>query len=253
VSAPSWDILIPTIPHRHHKLLGLLDSLDQQMVPGVGVRVFRDNLQYGLGDKRRVLLDSSAADYVSCIDDDDQVAPDYIEAITAALSSRPDYVGFIMLFTCNWAPPQVTRHSLAHDGWTDGPEGPVRDISHLNPVRRELAVLGKWEGGYGEDRRWAAALRATGRVRTEVMIDRWMYRYRFDGDDCTENSREPWAGPVPGLPGYPWLTVTDACAGPVPAATGVTKAARRRPGGVQARKNAPAAGGTGAHTARRPG
>jgi glycosyltransferase involved in cell wall biosynthesis len=208
--SPAFDILIPTIPHRHHKLLGLLGSLGDQMRPGVGVRVFRDNLTWDLGAKRRALLDSSAADYVACVDDDDQVAPDYIEAITAALAARPDYVGFILLFTCNWAPPQVTRHSLAAGGWSDGPEGPVRDISHLNPVRRELAALGTWEGGYGEDRRWAAALRASGRVRTEVMIDRWMYRYRFSKDDCSEITRQPWPGPLPALPPYPWLTALDA-------------------------------------------
>lgn len=233
-AAPTWDILIPTIPHRHHKLLGLLDSLDPQVRPGVTVRVFRDNLEHTLGAKRQALLESSAADYVSCIDDDDQVAPDYIGAVTAALASRPDYVGFIMLFTCDWAPPQVTRHSLQHAGWTDGPEGPVRDISHLNPVRRELAALGTWEGGYGEDRRWAAALRASGRVRTEVMIDRWMYRYRFSKEDCAEVAREPWDGPLPGLPGYPWLVLADACAAEPPGRDGVTKTARRRPGGVHA-------------------
>jgi glycosyltransferase involved in cell wall biosynthesis len=232
VSRPTLDLLIPTIPHRHHQLLGLLESLDQQMVPGVGVRVFRDNLQDSIGAKRRALLESSAADYVACIDDDDQVAPDYIDAVTAALAGRPDYVGFIMLFTCNWASPQVTRHSLEHEGWSDGPAGPARDISHLNPVRRELALLGAWEGGYGEDRRWAAALRASGRVRTEVMIDRWMYRYRFDENDCAEITREPWAGPVPDLPGYPWLIPVGPGAGTVPAGKRVTKTARRRPGGV---------------------
>lgn len=41
----TWQILIPTIPHRHDKLAGLLETLDAQMRPGVGVLAYRDNLE----------------------------------------------------------------------------------------------------------------------------------------------------------------------------------------------------------------
>jgi hypothetical protein len=43
----------------------LLAELGRQLLPGVGVRVFRDNLETVYGEKCQRLLDSSTADYVS--------------------------------------------------------------------------------------------------------------------------------------------------------------------------------------------
>lgn len=210
---PAWNILIPTIPHRHHRLLGLLAALDAQISPGSGVtvRVLRDNLGLSIGAKRQALLDASDAAYVSWVDDDDLVAPDYVESVRAALAAGPDIVGFAVLFTVDGSLPKVTWHALGRPGWDDGPR-PWRDVSHLCPIRRELALLGTWEGGYGEDRRWADAVRASGQVRTGALIDRWMYWYRFSSGDCSLTPRQPWEGLLPGLPGYPWLTVTETVA-----------------------------------------
>jgi spore maturation protein CgeB len=39
----SWDILIPSITHRTDMLTDLLEHLKKQLVPGVGVIVYRDN------------------------------------------------------------------------------------------------------------------------------------------------------------------------------------------------------------------
>ena len=81
----TWDILICSIPHRDPTMLELLAELDRQMAPGVGVIAFRDNLETPYGAKIAGMLAHSTADYVSCVDDDDMIAPDYITRITAAL------------------------------------------------------------------------------------------------------------------------------------------------------------------------
>lgn len=201
-----YDILIPTIPHRHERLCPLLAELDRQMVPGVGVIAWQDNLEASYGDKCQGLLEASRADYVAFLDDDDWIAPDYVEAIAAALHGKPDYVGFPVVYTIDGVAQVPVVHSLNGDhGYAA--ECRVSDIVHKNPIRRDLALTGRWSGGWGADGRWGAEVRATGRVRAEAWIGEPMYHYRYSNDDEFRTPREPLPGPLPPLPAYEWLTV----------------------------------------------
>ena len=83
---PTWDILIATITHRTDMLTGLLEHLERQLVPGVGVLVYRDNREQLYGPKCQRLYNASQADYVSMLDDDDWVSDDYIQAVTGGAS-----------------------------------------------------------------------------------------------------------------------------------------------------------------------
>ncbi len=203
-----WDILIATIPHRHEKLCGLLAELDRQWQPGVGALVYRDNLEHIVGAKRQALLESSRADYVSFVDDDDEVAPDYVARIVAAiLRSSPDYVGFTVKLTCDGELVQPALHSLKCGGWFWDQYVLLRDFSHLNPIRRQLALLARFDGEVGEDRRWADVMRARNRVRTEEWLGvEWAYHYRMLSADGFSAPREPMsADDIKPLPSYPWL------------------------------------------------
>jgi hypothetical protein len=180
---PSWDLLICSIWHRTDMLAELLGELERQYQPGLGVRVCRDNLGMTYGDKCQLLLESSTADYVSFLDDDDWVEPDFVGTIMAALDKQPDYVGFKVKYTVNGEPQIPVYHTLRYGGWVNNPEALYRDIVHFNPIRRDLALQGRWEGGDGADRRWADQLRAKGCVRNEVFIDRELHLYRFRSHD----------------------------------------------------------------------
>jgi hypothetical protein len=179
--------------------------LAPQIVPGVGVRVFRDNLETEYGPKCQALLDSSGAEYVSFIDDDDLVVPDYVSTILAGLESRPDYVGFNVLYTENGEPQLPVTHSLAYPHWITGVDHLYRDIVHFNPIRRELAKQSAWTGGNAADGRWADGLRGLGIVRTQVFIDREMYLYRHVPEDTFEAPRVPLVEHPP-LPDYSFVT-----------------------------------------------
>jgi hypothetical protein len=201
-------VLIPTIPHRHEKLCGLLAEFDRQWQEGFGVLVLRDNLERpgpASHAKRQDLLTASRADYVSCVDDDDWVPLDYVSKIMAALAEGPDYVGFPVHFTEDGARNWQVEHSLRHSSWyTDGGRM-LRDISHLNPIRRELALLADWNGRTDEE--WAAQLRDTKRVQSEVWIPAEMYQYKRSIADGWATGRQPMPEPLPSLPAYPWLKV----------------------------------------------
>lgn len=212
---PSWDLLIATIPHRHEKLCGLLAALDEQIVfgpyqlDGVRVLLYRDNLTVPYGDKTQVLVEASGADYVSCLDDDDRLAPDGISRVMAALRTWPDYVGFTVRYTVDGNVVMPVEHSLRHPAWQDRPEILLRSVAHFNPIRREYALDGTWAGGYEADRRWQAGVLTAGRVRTEVWLPPpAIYEYRSDPADYFLTARSPVPlESIEPLPVYPWLRV----------------------------------------------
>lgn len=213
----TWDILITSIPHRHDKLTGLLKVLDAQLWgiggfidnvhsygKGVGVILYRDDLETPYGDKTRALVEASAADYVSCLDDDDSVAPDFVRKVTAALHSEPDYVGFRVKWTCNGGSCMPVTHSLAFPEWKDTAWELQRDIAQFNPIRRSFAMPEAWGGAWRADRHWSDAVRASHLLNKQEFIDDEMYYYQQNTSDTFQSPRVP-AGEMPELPDYPWL------------------------------------------------
>lgn len=199
----TFDILVNLIPHRLAKFTNLLDVLEPQIVPGVRVLVAYDNLETPWTAKCNALQDAATADYVAHIDDDDLVAEDYVSQILQAISKKPDYVGFKVLWTQDGWPRLPVIHSLVCAGWQDTPERLLRDITDKNPLRRDLALLARWEGGNGADRTWADQLR--GNVKTEEFIDKELYFYREETDDTYLTGRIPFVSP-PVPPKRPWVT-----------------------------------------------
>ena len=218
---PTWDILVTTIPHRHKVLCELLASLDAQIefppsyrMYGVRAVVYRDNLAVSYGAKIRALQEASEADYVSCVDDDDLLAPDGVRRITAALRTRPDYVGFAVAWTRDGVPQLRIEHSLRYGNWGGNGEMLYRDISEKNPMRRTIALAGHWEGGYGAEGRWAHSIRTSGLLQADReawLPDPPVYLYRESTADTFNSAREPLPpDQVQPLPAYPWLHVLDA-------------------------------------------
>ena len=176
-----WSILILTQPKRARLFDRIRGLLLPQLAPYENrvellSRLFNPN--QSLGENRQTLLDAAWGEYVSFIDDDDTVARDYVERIFPLLDGV-DYVGFRLQLYVNGVRQKPTFHSLQYADWRDDDKGFYRDLSHLNPIRRELALLVPFEGGRGEDFSWAERLRATGRVKTEHFIPEVMYHYWF--------------------------------------------------------------------------
>lgn len=175
------SLLIPTLPGRllaaYTKLLGPL----QEQVEGKAVELLYlgDNCQRSVGDKRNALLQMSRGEFLAFIDDDDQVAPDYVDAILAAIAEDPqvDLVTFDHL--CH-LPAQTVhcRYSLDHleashyDGegnWTGAPPHTAcwRSSIAKEEVFRSIDA--------GEDADWAR--RVASRVRTHTNLERVLYHY----------------------------------------------------------------------------
>jgi hypothetical protein len=82
--------------------------------------------------------------------------------------------------TTNGIKPQLCCHSLRYKEWKEHVNGYdyVRNITHFNPVRRELALqVGFKDLRYGEDRIYSDAV--TKLCETEVFINKRMFHYRY--------------------------------------------------------------------------
>lgn len=198
----TWEILILTQPARSHFLKQLLSILEPQVAAAkdVSIRVNMFHHEYTLGHNRERMRRTSYADYVCFIDDDDVVSRDYVSSI-APLLDGVDYIGFkVQVYNPNQTLGPLAVHSLQFREWKSGghwkPTGESileRDISHLNPMRRELALAAPMEGGRGEDDRWAHATRALGIVNTEHFIDSVLYHYlRRRRKRDARDWKDPW-------------------------------------------------------------
>ena len=220
---PVWDILLPTIPHRHDRMCALLAEIDRQWQPGLGMLLYRDNLQRpgnASYAKWQDLEEMSAAEYTSFIADDDWIAPNYVSRVLKAMEDKPDYVGYAVRFTSNGQPMMPVEHSLRHGRWENTPRMLYRDIVHHNPIKRELALLVTWATDHqSADATWGKDLRETGQVQTEVWIPEQMYYYQEKTNaGVGDNSWTYWHGGLPQpmpeseikpVPEYHWLTVRD--------------------------------------------
>ena len=204
-----YQLLIPTVPHRHEKLCNLLGVLDSQMLPGVGALIYRDNLRVSYREKLQALSNSATGDYVSVIQDDDSVAPDYLERVLEALESNPDQVGFRVRHTEDGRKSEVIHSKLHWRGHKELHGVHYRDFMYFNPMRRVMFQAVEFRGDACDDD-WTDDQRALGVVETEVFIDDEIFYYiRTTSDNWHTLRGRP---PVPGdeilpLPEYPWLSV----------------------------------------------
>ena len=148
---------------------------------GVIIRCFDKELT--LGENRNILRAKSSAEYIMFLDDDDWLAPTFFDRVMPLLDGI-DYIGFQVQCYCthqNWLKYGQTFHSLEYgkrpDPWAREGNRYYRDIVHINPMRRELAIQADFDGGFGEDSRWATNLRKLGIVKTQHYIDAVMYHY----------------------------------------------------------------------------
>lgn len=182
-SKPRLSILVATIGRREVSFLALMDRLVSQIERNsIEVVAYWNNGEATIGDIRQDLLEAATGDYVCFIDDDDMVPDYYCDEIFYALDK--DYVGFeLELFEKDTKLPRVF-HSIKYGVWHQDERGYYRGVTHLNPIKRSLALQGTFgKQGAGEDESWSRSV--TPHVRTENYIDKIMYYYHHDADNTT--------------------------------------------------------------------
>jgi len=172
-----WSILILTMPARAAMLERLLAVLRPQITSDVELMVRTFDASLPVGENREIMRQQSKGEYISFIDDDDLVPPHFVERILPLLDGV-DYVGFTLE---QWVDGDLACHerrSLAYGGVQQDAQGNrYRDIAHINPMRRELALRVPMTGWPAEDTRWADEVRKLRIVKTEHVVDEVLYFY----------------------------------------------------------------------------
>jgi hypothetical protein len=169
-----WTIAVLTVPERRHEYARLMNTLTPQIQARSDIELMTCNMPGTVAEKRQWCLDNASGEYFNFIDDDDMVAGNYVDAIYPLLDGV-DYIGFQLQLYIDGARQKPTYHSLEYDEWSDDANGYYRNVSHLNPIRTEIARQGRFNGGYGEDKRWADQVSP----KTEHYIDQTLYHYFF--------------------------------------------------------------------------
>lgn len=175
------SILIATTIDRRQMFNELYSELLHQ-AEGLPVEVLyeEDNKRISIGAKRQKLLERAVADYIVFFDSDDFPSYNYVEGILQALESNPDCVGFLIHMTTNGNKPQTCCHSLQYPEWKSNVDGYdyVRNVTHFNPVRRELALqVGFKDLRFGEDKIYSDAISKL--CKQEYYIPEIIFHYRY--------------------------------------------------------------------------
>lgn len=194
---PTWTILIATLAQRAARFERLLQQLLPQTEPhdgAVTVCAYYNHGDQPLGDIRQALVDHATSTYVSFVDDDDELPDYHVAEVMSRLDGVVDYVGWQMQCYVDGSPLKPTYHSLRYPRWYDDRRGYYRDVSHLNPIRTELARRADFRrGAPPEDVSWSDQVRP--HVKTEAYVDKVMYHYRSSPGDSTWNGggiQEVW-------------------------------------------------------------
>lgn len=172
------DILICSLYEREKELDNLCGVLSPQAGDDIGILVECDKREMSVGTKRNKLLSLATAEYVCFVDDDDMIAPNYVDLIRSALEKRPDCVGIEGIITFDGRGPRKFIHSKRYDHWFEKNGIYYRTPNHLNPVKRELAVqVGFPDSRHGEDAVYSSNLFP--RLQSEEYIDGPIYFYNY--------------------------------------------------------------------------
>lgn len=180
------SILIPTIVGREEMYDALVSKLRKQYSGHeVEICTLKDNREMPIGEKRNKLLEMANGEYITAIDDDDDVSDNYMELMFKAIESGRDCASLKGIITTNGATPEVFEHSLKYTCWKTNPdEAEVkyeRTPNHLSLVKASIAkqFLFPPEKKHGEDHDWSKAIYESGILKTEYYIDEIFYFYKF--------------------------------------------------------------------------
>jgi hypothetical protein len=159
----------------------------------IEVLIFWNDCKHTIGYYRQKMMEDARGEYISHIDDDDLIPKDFCDTIFPLLDGV-DYIGFRVELNHKSLRFLPVYHSLQYDRWIEDDTGYYRGVTHINPIKTEIALKGVFpEVENGEDYQWTVEVHKymanTPREFTEHFIDRPMYIYERLAHDPEEDKR----------------------------------------------------------------
>lgn len=179
------SILIPTLPERWPILQDLIIKLHTQIGASNKIEILTDDRDRSVstGQKRNDLIEKSTNKYFVFLDDDDDIAGDYISQIMQASQHNPDVITFNGWMTTDGKDSVDFEIRLNHPYINDPRDGKdyyLRFPNHLCPMKKELVKDFKFPDiTMGEDYAWAKQIHDSGVLRNEYVIEKKLYHYKY--------------------------------------------------------------------------
>ncbi len=178
------SILIPTLIRREHVLSNLLGDLNNQIdelgqKDKVEILLYSDNGYITTGQKRNELKKAAKGEYIIYLDDDDEVPSFYIEELIQGALKTPDCIVFNGYMTTN-GKSRVNFIIRLGEKYEERKGIYYRYPNHICALKRELVLdINFPEIMQGEDYKWATQIKDLGILKTQHIIAKDMYHYRF--------------------------------------------------------------------------
>jgi hypothetical protein len=191
------SIVICSLHSRRHLLREVVEHLQvQQRSDEIEILIAADAGQTPTGAKRNQLVRAATGEFIAHVDDDDDVHPEYVPKILAAIDANPNVDAVLI------------RGRRTHDGGNEivfdyrlgagtyvgdnDPQGVLwRSPGPLCPIRGQLAKMLPFDGVWGEeDLSWVDKLKP--HLKTAVRagaLGEVLYHYQYD-----PSKKLPWMG-----------------------------------------------------------
>lgn len=190
-----WSVLLLGIPERIDALKKIILKLNEQVAKlhikkEIEILTLIDNKVRSVGNKRQSLIDISKGEFISFIDDDDDISDDYIESIynTILTNCNVDVITFKQIAKINNDPDTPIIFSLKHEKNDDYIAGHLikRKPFHMCVWNSKIAKTVKFPDiSKTEDWFWLKQLCEIS--KTEFHIDKFLHYYIFNSNTTTAN------------------------------------------------------------------
>jgi len=146
----------------------------------VEICVCLDDKILTVGEKRNILNEWAKGDYVAHFDSDDLPSDCYIEENMKGINLGVDCCSLIGEMTTNGKNAEVFKHYKDCQKYDKVDGVWVRYPNHLNCIKASIAKQFKFpEISFSEDTAWATLLHNSGLIKTEYLVEKTIYYYRY--------------------------------------------------------------------------
>lgn len=175
------SILICSLHNRLHLLYKLCNEINAQSIhQSVQFLYLGDNKSMSVGAKRNKLIDIADGRYITFIDDDDMIRPEYIKSILEAIKLSPEVITFYVEKWFNENKDRPQRFSKTYGRNHREPDKSFNNMlpNHLCVWRRDVVKERFPDKNLGEDHIFADLM--TQHYTVEHHLNKYLYTYQFN-------------------------------------------------------------------------
>lgn len=188
-------VFVPSMLSRMESLYGVLkDLFTQAEGKPVEIVCLLDNRKSNLSEKRNQAIHNAKGRFITFVDDDDKIEPDYVDSILKAIQENPkaDCVVFDVLVHGYTPEPKLCSYGIEYQHG-ENEKMYLRKPNHVMAYKTEISRRFKYRkdlSAISEDTEWAE--RASKEIKNQVRVGKVLYHYFYNPKETTQLM------PVPG-------------------------------------------------------